>query len=211
MEPFIRVDQFNFISRQARNLVNGHATSNDKGVKQTIKSMAIERVLALFPELTVEQEELLQPITTIKDKEDQEVYLAQLKKFVIPFKVTEQGMKKLFPKVKKLKPPVIEKLDLQELCYLSWMDYSSNKKFIVIQSNGKLVGVYGSFDPIQQKGICSLCNGHEEVGLFLAEKKGQVQGTFTKRGNYICRDSEACNQNMTSLDKLEEFVERLKA
>lgn len=211
MNPFIQVDQFNFIRRQALNLVNGHASSNDNGVRNTIKSMAIEKVSALFPDQNEEQTELLKPLSGINDKEKAEYFFAQLKPYVIPFEVTEQGVKKLFPKVKKLKVPALEDLDLQEMCYLTWMDYSLNKKFIVININGKLVGVHGSFDPLNQKGICAICNGYEEVGLFLAEKKGQVQGTFTKKGNYICRDSEVCNHNINSLDHLHEFINRLKA
>ncbi|MEN2766905.1 FusB/FusC family EF-G-binding protein [Ornithinibacillus xuwenensis] len=211
MEPFIRVDQYNFIGRQARNLVNAHATSNDEGVVKVVISLANERVLALFPNITEEQEQLLMPIVSVDDTEKAERFLSQLKPYVIPFKVTEQGIKKLFPKVKKLKAPAIEDLDLQALCYLSWIDYSSNKKFIVMHSNGKLTGIYGSYDSLKQKGICAICNGYEEVGMFLAEKKGKVQGTFTKKGNYICRDSEVCNQNITSLDNLQEFVDRIKA
>ncbi|CDO04728.1 Fibronectin-binding protein (FBP) [Oceanobacillus picturae] len=211
MEPFIRVDQFNFIARQAQDLVNGHSTSNEKAVLGALESMARERVLALIPAITEEQAQLLQPITLVDDKDKAERFLSQLKPYVIPFQVTEQGIKKLFPKVKKLKIPALQELDLQQLCYLSWIDYSTNKKFIVLKHNGKLTGLHGSFEMIKQKGICSICHKHEEVGLFLAHKKGKVQGTFTKKGNYICRDNETCNQNITSLDYLHDFVHRLKA
>lgn len=210
MEPFIRVDQYNFIKLQVRNLVNGHSTSNDDGVRNTIKSMAVERVLALFPDMTEEQVQLLEPISEIDDKEKAEHFLLPLKQYVIPFNYTEARVAKLFPKVKKLKAPTVKDLDLQKICYLSWMDYSTNKKFIVMNSNGKQIGVYGSFEPISQKGICMICNGYEEVGLFLTEKKGQVQGTYSKKGNYICKDSETCNQNITSLDYLEGFINVVK-
>ncbi len=44
----------------------------------------------------------------------------------------------------------------------------------------------------------------------MSETKGAVLGTFTKRGNYICRDSLKCNENMISLQKLEEFIKLLK-
>lgn len=46
--------------------------------------------------------------------------------------------------------------------------------------------------------------------MFLVEIKGDIQGTFVKKGNYICKDGEACNRNMKSLDKLQDFIERLK-
>ncbi len=43
MEAFIRSDQYNFIKSQAYNLANGHATANDRGVIQALKSLAIEK------------------------------------------------------------------------------------------------------------------------------------------------------------------------
>ncbi|MUK88940.1 elongation factor G-binding protein [Ornithinibacillus sp. L9] len=210
MKPFIEVYQYNFIKMQVQNLINGYATANDEDVKHAVKSMAVERVLHLFPSMNEEQKLLLQPIETINgDKEKGEAYLTQLISYVVPFNITEQSIKKLFPKVKKLKAPALDKIDLRELSYLSWIDLNTNKKFIVTRKDNKLVGLQGSFQLANQKGICAICNHHEEVGLFLAKEKGNVQGTFTKRGNYICVDSEKCNQNITSLDKLHGLVERL--
>lgn len=43
MEAFIRSDQYNFIKSQAYILANGHATANDRGVIQALKSLAIEK------------------------------------------------------------------------------------------------------------------------------------------------------------------------
>lgn len=44
MEAFIRSDQYNFIKSQAYILANGHATANDRGVIQALKSLAIEKI-----------------------------------------------------------------------------------------------------------------------------------------------------------------------
>ncbi|MRG87181.1 FusB/FusC family EF-G-binding protein [Salinibacillus xinjiangensis] len=209
MESFIRVDQYNFIKSQAQALINGHATAKDEDVLDALKSLVIEKITKAFEELTTEQEDLINPIVNIEDKEQGELFVAELKPYVIPFNATEQGIQKLFPKVKKLKVPSLDELDLKEVTYLSWIDHSANKKFIVTRLKGKLVGIQGSFETTSHKGFCAICNGHESVSMFLAKEKGKVQGTFTKRGNYICRDSEVCNQNLTSLDKLQEFIERL--
>ena len=46
--------------------------------------------------------------------------------------------------------------------------------------------------------------------MFLVEIKGDIPGTFVKKGNYICKDAVVYNQNMKSLDKLQDFIERLK-
>lgn len=211
MKAFIRSDQYNFIKSQAYILVNGHATANDKGVIAALKSLAIEKVLHLFEDLTDDQKELMDMILTIQNREDAESFLLKLSPYVIPFQeVSEQTLKKLFPKAKKLKLPEMEEIDMKETSYLSWIDKGSNRKFIIARKDNKLVGVQGTFQSINKKSICSLCHKHEEVGMFLVEIKGDVPGTFVKKGNYICKDSIVCNQNMTSLDKLDDFIERLR-
>ncbi len=210
MKPFIRTDQYNFIRVQTRKLVNGHSTAKDADVIKALESMVLESILSMFLNISDEQKQVILPVIEIHDKEMAEKYFAQLKQYVIPFDVSEQAVRKLFPKVKKLSVPHLVKLDLRDIVYLSWFDNSISKKFIVSSHENKLSGIYGSFTGINQKGICSLCNSIGEVGMFLAEIKGKEQGTFTKRGNYICSDSQKCNENLTSLEKLTDFVEHLK-
>ncbi|RFU69992.1 FusB/FusC family EF-G-binding protein [Bacillus sp. V59.32b] len=210
MEPFIRSDQYNFIRAQTQILINGHAAANDIHVIHTLKNLAQEKVQKLFVELTDGQRQLINPILTVKDKTSAEAYLAELKAYVIPFKlITEQTLKKLFPKAKKLKLPLLEEIDLRELSYLGWNDKGSNKKFIIAPLDNRLKGLQGTFTPSNKKGICALCNGYEELGLFMSETKGSGQDNFIKRGNYICRDSLTCNHNLTELDKLHDFIGRL--
>lgn len=211
MELFIRSDQYNFIKTQTQILINGHSTVNDMAVLEALKSMANEKATSLFENITEEQEQLVNPILEVEDKAQAEEFLAQLKPYVIPFKkVTEQTLKKLFPKAKKLKVPSLENIDLKEISYLGWYDKGSGKKYIVVEHQNKLKGLHGTFENSHQKGICAICNAYEEVGMFLVESKGSEQGTFIKRGNYICQDSQKCNQNLTTLDKLNDFIAQLK-
>ncbi|MET3320939.1 UNVERIFIED_ORG: hypothetical protein ABIC97_004040 [Peribacillus simplex] len=211
MEPFIRSEQYNFIKSQTQILINGHATANDRDVIHTLKTVAKERVLSLFIELSEEQRQVLDPIDTIKEPAQAEVFLFKIKPFVIPFKeVTEKTIKKLFPKAKKLKNPMLENLDLREISYLGWDDIGSGKKFIIAPHHNKLLGLHGTIKPSNKKGICAICSRFEELGMFMSETKGTVQGTFIKKGNYICLDSLKCNQNITTLDKLNDFIVRIK-
>lgn len=211
MEPFIRNDQYNFIKNQTQILINGYTSVNDQAVLRALKSLALEKVMNLFDEPSEEQNQLLAPLVDVKDKDLAEAFLAELKPFVIPFaKVTQQTVKKLFPKAKKLKAPLLNDEELKEITYLGWDDKGSQKKFIVARLKDRMVGLQGTFKPINKKGICALCNKFEEVGMFLSETKGVAQGTYTKRGNYICQDSQKCNQNISSLDKLTDFIDRAK-
>ncbi|MFY0762660.1 FusB/FusC family EF-G-binding protein [Metabacillus dongyingensis] len=212
MEPFIRSDQYNYIKAQTQLLVNGYGTVNDPNVLKALKSLAQERTFMLFDEIGPEENDLLTPINDVKDKSDADVFLSQIKPFVIPFKkVTEQTIKKLFPKAKKIKAPAsLEELDYTDISYLSWHDKGSGKQYIIASQNNKLTGLQGTFSSINQKGICTICNRFEEVGMFTAEIKGNEPGTFIKRGNYICQDPHTCNQNITSLTKLNDFLAWMK-
>lgn len=207
MESFIRTDQFNFIKSQTKNLINGHSTAKDQGVIHALKELANERVTGLFAELNEEQRQLLEPIVHVEDRETADHYLAQVKPNVIPFQeLTETMIKRLFPKVKKLKVPVLDELDFKKISYLGWNDGGSNKKFIITPINGKLVGIYGTFKSTHKKSICALCNGNEEVGLFTAELIRPGKDAYMTRGNYICHDSQTCNDNVIQLDKLHTFI-----
>ncbi|AZU62687.1 FusB/FusC family EF-G-binding protein [Neobacillus mesonae] len=207
MEPFIRVDQFHYIKDCTQKLIHAHASINDRDVLDAYKSLTLEKVTNLFVELETEKKLLLHPILDMENKEQAEEFLGKVKLYVIPFKeVTLQTAKKLLPKVKKLKLPSLDHADLLELSYLGIDDQGSQKKYLIAYLNGKPIGVPGQFNPINKKGICAVCNKLEEVGLFLTEKKGTIQGTFTKKGNYICQNSHKCNQNLTSLEKLNDFL-----
>ena len=56
---------------------------------------------------------------------------------------------------------------MKELSYLSWIDKGSSRKFIIAKNDkNKFVGLQGTFQSLNKKSICSLCHGHEEVGMF---------------------------------------------
>jgi hypothetical protein len=211
MEPFIRTDQFQFIKKQTQHLVNGYASVNDRKVLNALKSTVYDKVMNLFLQIDTEQKQLVEQISLVEDSAKADEYISSLKPFVIPFKmITEQTLKKLFPKAKKLKLPNFDDMDLKELSYLGWNDKGTSKKYIIsLQSNG-FVGLEGAFTPSGKKGICTLCSHHSPVGLFMSETKGASLGTYTRRGNYICQDSMKCNENLTSLEKLDDFIELLK-
>jgi hypothetical protein len=211
MEPFIRADQFQFIKKQTQHLINGYASVNDRKVLNALKSTVYDKVLTLFTDQDAEQKQIIDQISEVEDNAKAEDYLSSLKPYVIPFNnVTEQTLKKLFPKAKKLKLPELNGIDLKNLTYLGWNEKGTNKKYMIAVQPKGFIGLEGSFTPSSKKGICTLCGGHNQVGLFMSETKGASLGTYTSRGNYICQDSMKCNESLTSLDKLDGFIELLK-
>ena len=208
VQPFIRNDQFNFIKFQVKHLVNAHSTVKDPDVLKAVQYGALDNIINLFPEME-EHYRIFDEIVEIKEEIQAENFLAGLKPYIIPFKqLTEKTVGKLFPKAKKLKLQFLKDIDFKEITYLGWYDIRSEKKFLIFDYKGKLMGVQGTFRH-KTKGVCSLCNRLGEVGMFMANVKSGKE-TYTNRGNYICDDSQECNGNLQSLDRLENFIENLK-
>lgn len=209
MEPFIRNDQYNVIKEQARLLMNSHSTVIDTAVLNALESMALEKIMNAFPDLTVEQKKLLTSIVHVTGKEESIEFLNRIRPYVIPFpKISEQTLHKLFPKSKKLKIPVITDVDLKQVSYLSWIDKNTNKKYLIAQREDELIGLQGTFTSSDHQGICTLCKSQEEVGMFVTGSSGP-RDEFISRGNYICKNSRTCNHNITTLENLNKFVDRV--
>lgn len=209
MEPFLAPYQYHFLKSQGLKLVSARTSSTDTNVINAVRGIVEESIFYQFQHCAKEEMQLVERMNAVKDEREIEQILAELHPFIIPFQTTENQIKKLFPKVKKLKVPDLDHMDTKQITYLTWWDPGTHKKFIVTVRDGKQWGVHGTFHKEAQKGICSICGQHEETGLFLVERKGKEIGTYKKKGNYICSDGEACNQNLTRLDKLDEFLARL--
>ncbi|WP_221567879.1 FusB/FusC family EF-G-binding protein [Alkalihalobacillus sp. TS-13] len=208
-EPFIRPDQFNFIRAQVRNLVSAHASVKDQDVLKALKYGSLEKSLNLFSAIDKKVEPLLDEMVEIEKATEAERFLDELNAYVIPFRnISEKTVQKLFPKAKKLKMPSHEEFNFKELSYLGWYDIRSNRKYLIVEVDGKLKGIQGTFQDSNRKSICTLCGGYEEVGLFMCKVKSGKE-TYLSRGNYICKDSQICNHNMTTRTKLNDFVSLL--
>lgn len=118
--------------------------------------------------------------------------------------------REIIPKSEKLKQPAWNEIDLQEHTYIGWNDPGTQKKFMVYYEDEKLKGISGTLSPTINKGICAICQKTSNVSLFLSTTKAGSDGTYTKKGNYICHDSDQCNQQLTKLAPFYEFAERVK-
>ena len=207
---FMTPEQYQFVKKQAKKILNTYTTSKDQNVIQAIQALVQEEIDGKLTFSEINQQLVLQPIFHIQSKDQLEKFLNDIKQNIEPFnQPTEAQLKKLFPKDKKLKLPKLEMYDWQETSYLSWFDPGTNRKYIVYREDGALKGVRGTFSNSEKVGICTVCNQHAKVGLLLVSKKGTELGTYTKRGNYICEDSETCNGALSDLDKFTDFVNNL--
>lgn len=195
-----------FSKQQTSELVRAYHSVNDLQTIQSLQLLIREQTAMIFERnatLQYSWELLLDRKLTHSQFEK---IFAELKSFVTPMKAPSiKQLDKCFRKVKKMRYPDFQSIDFQELSYLGWHDTGTNRKYLVCEKNGGFTGVYGSFSPTLQKGHCAICNQISTVGLFLATTKTAGDGTYTKKGNYICGDSGQCNRQITQLDSLESF------
>ncbi|BBH20070.1 elongation factor G-binding protein [Paenibacillus baekrokdamisoli] len=211
VKPFIRNHQYNLIKKQAVMLQNACNTVSDRKVLESVKYSAQSKIVEAFPDVTELQLQMLEKISTINTAGEFQQYLLSLEPYLTEFvEVTEKQLKKLFPKIKKLKVPDLAAIDYRYVTYLGWTDIATNKLFLVYYLNGQLVGVEGRYTPVNKKSICFLCNRHEEVALFSAITKSKPANAspdyYKAIGNYLCVNSDTCNKNITDVTALEKFI-----
>ncbi|RKD69739.1 treble-clef zinc-finger protein [Sinobaca qinghaiensis] len=209
IEPFLRNDQYNFLKRQVKIILQAHAATQDQGVLDATRISAVEKVLELLPPLTDEQKQFVLNAAAISESLHAERYLFEGREYVIPFpELSDSDIRALFPKAKKINIPELKKADAKRMTYMSWNDIRSERKYIIFPHRRGMTGWSGSFKPMARKGICAVCHGHTNIGLFMAVVKSGRE-TYTSRGNYICQSSETCNDTISSLQHINDFIETL--
>jgi len=207
-EKFIKNEQLNFIKKQVALIKDSKQKNVPQNVLASVIDLANAKILDLFPNATIEQQEMLD-LSRLKTDNEYEQYIRRLSDFLLSFpQLTEQQLKKMFPKQKKLKLPDLANIDHSQLTYLSWNDLRANKKFIVYELDGKLVGIECEFTPTSKKNLCSFCNCFGEVAYFSTvtkAKKPKNPDYYKAIGNLICADSSECNKKITNVEYLTTF------
>lgn len=209
--PFIRNHQYNFIKKQIGHLQRTNQTVSDRKVVESVRTDTEMKIMELFPDAVGSHRELFGNIPALQTAEECEQFLRSLEPYMTNFpEVTENQIRKLFPKIKKLPIPDLT-IDYRYLTYLGWISISSGKLFLVYPLNGQIVGVEGKFTPTNKKGVCFLCNKHDELALFTAVSKSRPAHSspdyYKAVGNYLCMNSQECNKNITDVAALERFLQ----
>ncbi|MGX7197383.1 FusB/FusC family EF-G-binding protein [Enterococcus olivae] len=212
MNPIIQPYQYFAIKKKVLYLVNTYHSVNDKSTIETVQALMLKDIDEIVGESYPEIEDLKKFILDqTLTREKTEHYFEEFKDCVIAFQQpTSKQIEKVFRKTKKLKHPAWEILDLREHSYIGWNDPGSQKKFILYYSEGKLQGLSGQLNPSIIKNVCTICQKVSNVSMFLATTKSSGDGTYTKKGNYICADSEQCNHQLHDREAFDRFVEQMK-
>lgn len=212
MQPTIQPYEYMFIKKQITNLINAYQAVNDQQTIATFEAVTREKIITYLGHRYPAVDELLASVMQVgMTKARAEVLLTSFRDFVVPFKApSTKQVEKAFRKIKKLNAPAWSAFDLREQTYLGWNDPGTQKKFILLYQEERLVGISGSFSPNVKKGICPLCQTEGNVALFLATTKAGGDGAYTKKGNYICVDAHQCNCQMTERHHLDEFIHKMR-
>ncbi|SEL10432.1 FusB/FusC family EF-G-binding protein [Paenibacillus sp. OK003] len=205
--PFIQNHQFNYIQKQADFLLKTLRSVVDPKVLETVRYTVGTNAVGIFNELTSEQKQLLEQLSTYDTTHDLQTYLNRLESHRIPYpQVSVKQIQKLFPKAKKLKVPDLELIDYARTTYLRWTDIATSRLFIVYPYEGRFLGIEGRITATNKKGYCMFCHRHQELGFFNVKTKAHSADNFSSMGQYVCMDSHACNHSITDITMLEKFL-----
>lgn len=205
--PFIQNHQFNYIQKQTDFLLKTLRSVVDPKVLETVRYTVGTNAVSIFDELTQEQKQLLEQLSTYETTHELQTYLNQLESYLIPYpQVSAKQIHKLFPKAKKLKVPDLESIDYARTTYLRWTDIATSRLFIVYPYEGRFLGIEGRITPTNKKGYCMFCHRHQELGFFNVKTKAHSQDNFSSIAQYVCMDNTACNHSITDITMLEKFL-----
>ncbi|WP_215114713.1 FusB/FusC family EF-G-binding protein [Exiguobacterium sp. s70] len=209
-ERFIENHQFNFIREQVEMIRDSRKKSLPPSVLKAVIDLANAKIAFLFPEATSAQLAMLD-VSKLQTDEAYDGFIDELRPHVRSFpQVSEQQVKKMFPKQKKLRLPDAAELNVNRMSYMSWNDLRSNRKYILCEKNHQLIGIELKASSNAKKNICAFCNQLAEVSYCVTitkAKQAKNPDYYKAIGTYICTDSASCNENMTNLDALMTFVE----
>lgn len=156
--PFIQNHQFNYIQKQADFLLKTLRSVVDPKVLETVRYTVGTNAVSIFDELTSEQKQLLEQLSTYETAHELQTHLNQLESYLIPYpQVSAKQIQKLFPKAKKLKVPDLESIDYAHTTYLRWTDIATSRLFIVYPYEGRFLGIEGRITPTNKRGTaCSV-------------------------------------------------------
>ncbi|WP_142413600.1 FusB/FusC family EF-G-binding protein [Hathewaya massiliensis] len=212
MKAFIKKHEYNYIKKCLHDLNNAFRDCIDINVIEATKSYIHNKILCIFTNLSEEEKEILD-ISKITDPLHIDKYLEDLNEYVYGMpNITKEQIIKLFKKEKNLKLQNLKVEDSKKV-YLSWIDESARKLFIIYNMNDKPIGMVCRIQNYNSNNtnMCALCNhigSQNEIAFVSSTCKtpNAKEGTYKSIGFSICLDSEKCNERIVSIEKLEKIL-----
>lgn len=215
MEPFIEKYRFNYIKKRVFEVSSAITSSLDKNVVIASRAHNQDKIYGVFSQLSDEQKELLS-IDRIIDTVSADQFLKKLEPFVLGISIpTNDSVARLFKKHKKIRIPDSFSEDVKRV-YLGWIDGGTRKLMMIYEIDRKPFGMACRLPQVKSSSVnvCSLCHhigSDEEVAFVSPVCKTEHLGpdAYKSIGFYLCLDSDACNERITSIDKLEDLFRKV--
>lgn len=208
----LKVYEFNQIKNDASELYRVYQT-NDVQLHQAHKELLLNKIKNVFDQHKLDSKVFIEALDDVRlTRKKLDFHFNKIKPYVDGFEIpSDVQINKLFKKVKKLKTPDFDLVDRKSTVFLAWNDIATDRKYFIYRdTNDELKGTYGTLSRKKVKGFCKICNHESDVSLFLSKSKTGNDGTYSKKGDYICNDSAICNSNLTNIDDFYAFIESLK-
>lgn len=210
MKNFIRKHEYNFIKKKLTTYKSTLKYCSDQNIINVTKLLYNEEIRSLFTNLTEEETQIVN-IELLDTVEKVDFFLNKLKDHITGLEpITNQEIKKLFKKEKKLRLPKQDSWD-DDLVYLSWTDESTKKLYIVYRLDNQLIGMVCRLqsESTGSSRVCKFCNypgDSSEVAFVSPVCKGNSASEYRSIGFTVCLDSQRCNDRMTSTKILESIL-----
>lgn len=196
----------NFIRQQLSYLIQTVYFVGDYRTLRATEEAVEYKIGEVISHLNPEIRKLFKDVSRFRGQDEVNTFIQSLSPYVEKFpKLTSNQIRKVFSKVKKLKMPEFEIEDLAWE-YLGWRDISTQSLYLIYHEKGKLYSLKCRYTPISgnKSNFCCLCNQSRignQIGLVTTTRSKELVS-----GNYICLDSRQCNQDLTDISKLREFM-----
>lgn len=154
MNQKIYPHQYHALHQQINDLINAYQSVNDLQTIQVYQALIFEKIDELFFDRPTEIEQLKSELLDKSlTKARAQRILEPIKELVIPFeKPSAKQVEKAFRKVKKLKAPDFDALDLRDYSYIGFDDAGSQKKYLLYYAvKISYKGLSDRCHPIQSK------------------------------------------------------------
>ncbi|RAL24445.1 FusB/FusC family EF-G-binding protein [Thermoflavimicrobium daqui] len=203
----LKPHELNFIRQQLSHLIQTVYFVGDYRTLRLTEEAVEFKIGEVISHLSPEIRNLFQNITRFRGQGEVNTFIQSLSPYVEKFpKLSSNQVRKLFSKVKKLSMPDFEKMEDLALEYLGWRDIATHSLYLVYHEKGELYGLDCRYKPISgnKSVFCCLCNQRRignQIGLVTTKRNNDLVS-----GNYMCLDSQLCNQDITDIRKLREFM-----
>ncbi|MDQ0416942.1 hypothetical protein J2Z48_001114 [Croceifilum oryzae] len=203
LKPYER----NFIRQQLHHLIQTVYFVGDFRTLRAIEEAVEIKIGEVIHRLNPEVKDLFQNVSRFRGQDEVNDFMKLLSPYVEKFPmVTSSQIRKLFPKVKKMNIPDFENMDDFTFGYLGWRDVGTQSLYLVYYEEGEFYGLACRYTPLpgNKSSFCCLCNqsrAGNQIGLVTTKRSHELVS-----GNYMCLDSQACNQDLTDMSKLREFM-----